>query len=126
MAGTAPRYVIRLTEEQYGNLKKLSRSRTEPWIEVQRARILVSAHEHPDWSNHKIAGQVGCRADMVKKCRRHWQRNPSVKSLPPPRFSPEVYVIAAFSNCRIGMFQSWRTRETVETPVKRKTVPNRG
>jgi len=84
MAGPEPRYVIRLTEEQHGKLKKLSRSHSEPWIEVQRARILVSAHEHPDWSNHKIAGQVGCRVDMVKKCRRHWQRNPSVKSLPRP------------------------------------------
>ena len=43
MAGPEPRYVIRLTAEQHEKLKKLSRSHSEPWIEVQRARILVSA-----------------------------------------------------------------------------------
>lgn len=80
MAGPKPQYRIRLTERQYKDLKQMSRSYTEPWIEVQRSRILLLAHEHPDLSNYKIAQQVGCRADMVKKCRRCWQQKPSVRS----------------------------------------------
>jgi transposase len=82
MAGPKPKYRVQLTEKQYRELKHLSQSHMAPWVEVQRARILLLAHEYPDWSNYRIAEKVGCGIDMVKKWRKRWQQLPSVKSLP--------------------------------------------
>jgi hypothetical protein len=40
-------------------LKRLTRRRTAPYAEVVRAKILLMAYEHPDWSNAAIARAVG-------------------------------------------------------------------
>ncbi|WP_289021436.1 helix-turn-helix domain-containing protein [Desulfobacter postgatei] len=72
MAGPKPRYAVKLTEQQYKELKHLSQSHMAPWVEVQRARILLLAYECPDYSNYNIAEKVGCGVDMVKKWRKQW------------------------------------------------------
>ena len=82
MRGPKPKYAVQLTEEKYQELKHLSLSHMSPWVEVQRARILLLAYEHPDWSNHKIAAEVGCSLMMVKKWRKRWYETNSTKSLP--------------------------------------------
>jgi transposase-like protein len=40
---------------------------------VQRARLLLLAHHHPDWRNANIARQVGCPPETVRQWRRRWQ-----------------------------------------------------
>ena len=59
MPGPLPKYPIQLTPEQERHLQQLSRCYTAPFAEVQRARMLLLAHQHPTWRNVEIARQVG-------------------------------------------------------------------
>ena len=60
MPGPLPKYPIQLTPEQEAHLQHLSTCYTAPFAEVQRARILLFAHQHPTWRNAEIARRVGC------------------------------------------------------------------
>ena len=59
MPGPVPKYPIHLTLEQEGHLQQLSTCYTAPFAEVQRARILLLAHQQPTWRHAEIARQVG-------------------------------------------------------------------
>jgi hypothetical protein len=52
----------------------------EPYAEVLRARILLLSYEHPEWSTREIADRLGCTPTMVKKFRRRWVLEGSVKN----------------------------------------------
>jgi transposase len=73
MPGPLPKYPIQLTPEQEVHLQHLSTSYTAPFAEVQRARILLLAHQHPTWYNAEIARRVGCCVNTVKRWRQRWQ-----------------------------------------------------
>ena len=70
----------------------LANSRNAPHVKVIRARILLAAHDHPEWSNRQIAQEVGCTDRIVRKWRRRWVETRSIEDLPRPgaprRFSP--------------------------------------
>ncbi|MCL6539817.1 MAG: helix-turn-helix domain-containing protein [Roseiflexus sp.] len=57
-----------------------------------RARIVLAAHDHPDWSNQQIAQAVGTSDRIVRKWRRRWTETHSLDDAPrsgaPRRFSP--------------------------------------
>ena len=72
MPGPLPKYPIQLTPEQKGHLQQRSRCYTAPFAEVQRARMLLLAHQHPTWRNVEIARQVGCCVQTVKRWRQRW------------------------------------------------------
>ena len=72
MPGPLPKYPIQLTPEQEGHLQQRSRCYTAPFAEVQRARMLRLAHQHPTWRNVEIARQVGCCVQTVKRWRQRW------------------------------------------------------
>lgn len=55
-----------LIEEQLQELNKISRSRTAPAREVQRAKILLEYYQNPSIS--KVANKVGVVRDTVYKC----------------------------------------------------------
>jgi len=92
MRGTEPKYPIELTTEEEQELRKLANSRTAPYVKVIRARLLVAAHDHPEWSNQQIAQEAGCTRRNVRKWRRRWVERRSIEDLPRPgaprRFSP--------------------------------------
>lgn len=131
MAGPKSKYVIKLNEQQYKDLNHLVLSYTQPWIEVQRARILLLAHGYPDQSNQRIADKVGCRPDMVKKCRRRWQQQPSVKSSSRPG-SPRKFTalqrsqIVALACSQPGehgkTWKRWSNSKLAETAVEKEIV----
>ena len=73
MPGPLPKYPIQLTPEQEVHLHHLSTCYTAPFAEVQRARLLLLAHQHPTWSNAEIARRVGCCVNTVKRWRQRWQ-----------------------------------------------------
>jgi hypothetical protein len=73
MPGPLPKYPITLTPEQEARLQHLSTCSTAPFAAVQRARLLLLAHHHPDWRNADIARQVGCTPETVRQWRRRWQ-----------------------------------------------------
>ena len=82
MPGLRPKYAISLTETQVRELTHLSLSYTAPFSEVQRARILLCAHHHPEWSNTRIDRQLGCSLDTVKKWRARWATHATWEALP--------------------------------------------
>src|SRR5947209_8150347 len=80
MAGPRAKYEVKLNEKQEKELEQLSRSYQSPWAEVQRARILLLAHQKENLSNSEIARQVGVSRDMVKQWRKRWQQNKEIKN----------------------------------------------
>jgi DNA-directed RNA polymerase specialized sigma24 family protein len=67
MRGPKPKYTIELTTEEEQPLRLLANSRTAAHGKVVRARILLAAYDHPEWSNQQIAHEVGCTDRTVRK-----------------------------------------------------------
>jgi transposase len=92
MRGPSPKYAIELTTEEEQRLRQLVRAHKAPQGQVLRARILLLAHDHPEWSNQEIARETGCTDWTVRKWRRRWDATHSIEDLPRPgaprRFSP--------------------------------------
>jgi transposase len=92
MRGPKPKYLIQLLDNQIAELRQLINSRKAPQGKVMRARVILAAHEHPEWSNQEIARQVGCTDRAVRKWRHRWVETKSLEDLPrsgaPKRFSP--------------------------------------
>jgi hypothetical protein len=92
MRGPNPQYPILLAEEKGRELRQLIRARKAGQAKVLRARIIVTAHEHSEWSNQQIAREVGTSDRMVRKWRRRWVETQCLDDLPRPgaprRFSP--------------------------------------
>jgi transposase-like protein len=84
MSGPKPKYKIQLLENEISELRQLMNARNSPQGKVMRARIVLAAHEHPEWSNQQIAAHVGCTDRAVRKWRRRWNECQSVDDLPKP------------------------------------------
>ena len=105
MPGPKPQYPVELTKEEEQQLRRLANARTAPHGQVMRARILLAAYDHPEWSNQRIAQEVGCTRPTVRKWRRRWAERRSLEDLPRPgaprRFSPEVRAQATALACSL-------------------------
>lgn len=103
MRGPKPRYTIELTPEEEQDLRRLGRSHTAPHNKVIRARIVLAAYDHPEWSNQRVAWKVGCTPRNVRKWRKRWVEQRSIEDLPRPgaprRYSPEVRAQATALAC---------------------------
>lgn len=87
--GPKPKHVVRLTAEEYARLQHFARLRKAPHSQVVRAKILLVAYEHAQWSNSRIAGRVGCSVATVRRWRAASQTGPRVQEAPrsgAPRF----------------------------------------
>jgi hypothetical protein len=73
MPGPLPKYPLQFTPEQAVHLQHLSTCYPAPFAEVQRARILLLAHQHPTWCNAEIARRGGGWVNTVKRWRQRWQ-----------------------------------------------------
>jgi Transposase and inactivated derivatives len=63
-------------------MTSLSLSYTAPFIEVQRAKVLLLAHHAPAHSNTQIAKRVGCCVSTVREWRQRFVLEGCVKSQP--------------------------------------------
>jgi hypothetical protein len=92
MRGPKLSYPIVLTVEEEQEFRHLLSSRKAAQGNVLRARILLAAHDHPEWSNAQTAATVGCAVRTVWKWRQRWTQKKSIADLPrsgaPRRFSP--------------------------------------
>lgn len=92
MRGPKPQYPIILTTEERDTLQRLVKSPKAAQGQVMRARIIVAADKHPEWSNQQIAQEVGCTDRTVRQWRRRWIETHKLTDLPRPgaprRFSP--------------------------------------
>lgn len=92
MRGPKPQYPVELTPQEEQELRRLVKARKAPQSQVLRARILLAAYDHPEWSNQQIAQKMGCADRTVRKWRRRWAERRSIEDLPRPgaprRFPP--------------------------------------
>src|SRR5258708_35831358 len=92
MRGPKPAYPIELTAEEAKHLQHLIRAHTTPQTLAMRARIILTAHDHPGQSNQQIASVVGTTDRTVRAWRGRWVKTHSLADAPrswaPRRFSP--------------------------------------
>jgi hypothetical protein len=92
MRGPKPQNPIKLTPKEEHTLRTLVNARNSPQGKVVRARILLAAFDHPEWSNQQIAQEARCTDWTVRKWRKRWVETHSIEDLPRPgaprRFSP--------------------------------------
>jgi transposase len=90
--GPSPSYPIQLSDDEAPQLLCLIRIHSTPQSLAFRARIVVTAHDHPDWSNQQIAQHCHTSDRIVRKWRRRWSETKSIADAPHPgaprRFSP--------------------------------------
>jgi hypothetical protein len=77
MPGPRPKYVIEFTTPQVAALTHVSASDTAPFAHVQRARILLLAHQRPDWNNHQSAQGVASCVETMRVWRPRRPQEPT-------------------------------------------------
>ncbi|HEX4205466.1 MAG TPA: helix-turn-helix domain-containing protein, partial [Ktedonobacteraceae bacterium] len=86
-------------------LQRLVRAHSTGQSVAIRARIVLAAHEHPEWNNQQIALTVGTCDRLVRKWRQRWSTAHSLadasRSGAPRRFSPEVRAQATAVACSL-------------------------
>jgi len=109
MRGPKPQTPIRLTEAEAETLRRLVQARTTPQAQALRGRIVLAAHEHPDWTNQQIAQTLAVADRTVRTWRRRCLETASLDDLPRPgaprRFSPEVRAQATALACSLPQTQ---------------------
>src|SRR3989440_5180983 len=92
MRGPKPSYPISLTEAEVKSLQQQVRAHKTGQSTAVRARILLHANEHPEWSNQQIAQALATTDRNVRKWRGRWVSTHSIAEAPrsgaPRRFSP--------------------------------------
>jgi transposase len=94
MRGRKKTYIVELEATEEKQLRRVVACRKSPQGEVLRAKVILTCHEHPDWSDERVAVSVGCSTGMVRKWRERWVETHCLKEAPrsgrPREFSPEV------------------------------------
>ena len=92
MAGRKKRYKVELNADEQAQMARVVASRKSAQSEAQRARVVLACAAHADWSDERVADQVGCSSAMVRKWRKRWSERHSLQELPRPgrprHFSP--------------------------------------
>ena len=92
MRGPKPSHQIVLTAIEAEQLHRLVRAHSTGQTLAIRARIVLAADAHPEWSNQQIAQNVGTSDRLVRKWRQRWAANHTLADAPrsgaPRRFSP--------------------------------------
>ena len=92
MAGRKKSYQVEVDDKQRKFLKEVVAARKSPSAEVQRAKIVLTCADHPDWSDARVAAAVGCSEGQVRKWRKRWCQSHSLqeaaRSGRPRVFSP--------------------------------------
>src|SRR5258708_13066548 len=105
MRGPKPSHPIELTDAEGEQLHRLVRAHTTGQTLAIRARIVLAASEHSEWSNQQIAHAVDTSDRLVRKWRQRWFATHSLADAPrsgaPRRFSPEVRPHATAVACRL-------------------------
>jgi len=64
------KYIVRLTEDERGELNEVVRKLKGTGQKVRRAQILLKADaDGPNWTDQRIAEAFGCRVQTVEKIR---------------------------------------------------------
>ncbi len=82
MSGPKPIYPISLTEAEVKSLREVARAHKTGQSMAVRARILLHANEHPEWSNQQIAQALATTDRNVRKWRGRWASTHSIADAP--------------------------------------------
>jgi transposase len=82
MPGPRSKYAVMLTAEQEARLQHLKGCYMAPFASVQRAHLLLLVHRHPEWTNARIAQEVGCHINTVRQWRQRWQVTDNLHDVP--------------------------------------------
>ena len=103
MAGRKKTYQVEVNEKQRKFLNEVVAARKSPHAEVQRAKIVLTCADQPDWSDAQVAAEVGCSEGQVRKWRKRWCQTLRLKEAPrsgrPRVFSPS----GAGASDRLGL-----------------------
>ncbi|HSV86131.1 MAG TPA: hypothetical protein VLH85_06120 [Levilinea sp.] len=66
MRGPKPSFPIQLFDNNKIALRQLANSRKASQGKVMGDRIILAAHDHPEWSNQQIAQTVGYSDRVVR------------------------------------------------------------
>ena len=133
MPGPLPKYAIKLPAEQVARLTQLCTSYTAPYAEVQRARIVLLAHQHPDWRNVEIAREVRCCVETVRQWRRRWHCTDCLRDAPRAgrrrTFTPleraQIIALACSAPREYGKpWGRWSGEKLAAVAVERQIVPH--
>ncbi len=131
MPGLRPKYEVSLSENQVEELTRLSLSHTARYCDVQRGRIILLAHHNPEFSNEEIASEVSCCLATVKKWRRKWQIESSLKSAPrkgsPRKFSSlqraQIIALACSNPIQHGKaYKRWSGEKLRDVAIEKAIV----
>jgi hypothetical protein len=131
MPGPLPKYPIQLSPEQEKHLQQLSSSYTASFADVQRARILLLAHQHPTWRNVESARQVGCCGQTVTRWRQRWHVTDCQRDAPrtgtPRTFTPlqraQIIALACSAPRAYGKpWPRWSGEKLVHVAVEQQIV----
>ena len=115
MRGPKPSHPIELTDAEGEQLHRLVRAHTTGQTLAIRARIVLAASEHSEWSNQQNVHAVDTSDRLVRKWRQRWVATHSLADAPrsgaPRRFSPEVRAQATAVACSLP--------QTREVPLAR-------
>lgn len=82
MAGRRRTYPVEFDKQQQRTLERTVAARKSTQSEVQRAKILLTCAQHPDWSDDRVAAHIGCSAGLVRKWRKRWHESHSLEEAP--------------------------------------------
>ena len=92
MAGRKKTYQVEVDEQQRRFLEGVVAARKSSQSQVQRAKIVLTCADHPDWSDQRVAIEVSCSAGQVRKWRKRWCQSHRLQEAPrsgrPRVFSP--------------------------------------
>ncbi len=92
MRGPKSTYKIQLSPQEAKHLRELVRAHKTPHAQVVRARIILTANAHADWSAPQIAQASQTSDRMVRTWRKRWLSTHCLADAPrcgaPRRFSP--------------------------------------
>jgi transposase len=120
-----------LTPEQEARLHQLSTCYMAPFAIVQRAQIVLLAHQHPEWQNAEIARRVGCSVSTVKRWRQRWQTTDGLRDAPRagprPTFTPlqrtQLVALACSAPRQYGKaWQRWSGEKLAQVGVEQGIV----
>ena len=131
MPGPRPKYAITLAPEQEARLEHLRTCYMVPFATVQRAQIVLLAHQHPEWQNAAIAQRLGCNVNTVKRWRQRWQATDGLRDAPrtgtPPTFTPlqrtQIVALACSAPRQYGkVWQRWSGEKLAQVAVEQGIV----
>ena len=131
MPGPRPKYEVTLTGEQEARLQRLSTCYMAPFATVQRAQIVLLAHQHPEWQNAQIARRMRCNVNTVKRWRQRWQTTHGLHDAPrggtQPTFTPvqrtQIVALACSAPRQYGKaWQRWSGEKLAQVAVEQGIV----